>query len=82
MGTTTVRLDDEIYERIKAENKDSETYSETIERLIGGVSLLDLVGNMSDEETTEAKRAVQKSREVGVRKSRAIGRRSDEQDNT
>lgn len=82
MGTTTVRLDNEIYERIKTENKDSETYSETIERLIGEVSLLDLAGNMSDEETTETKRAVQKSREVGVRKSRAIGQRSEDQDNT
>lgn len=82
MGTTTVRLDDEIYERIKAANKDAETYSETIERLIGGVSLLDLAGNLSEEEATEAKQAVQQSREVGVRNARDIGRRFDEQDNT
>lgn len=82
MGTTTVRLDDEIYERIQAANKDAETYSETIERLIGGVSLLDLAGNLSDEEATEAKQAVQQSREVGVRKSRDIGRRAEDRDNT
>lgn len=82
MGTTTVRLDDEIYERIKDKNKESETYSETIERLIGGVSLLDLAGNLSEEEATEAKQAVQQSREVGVRNARDIGRRFDEQDTT
>jgi predicted CopG family antitoxin len=82
MGTTTVRLDDEIYERIKAENEDTETYSETIERLIGGVSLLDLAGNLSEEEATEAKQAVRKSHDVGVKKSRDIGRYSDERDNT
>lgn len=82
MGTKTVRLDDELYERIRAENKDTESYSETIERLIGNVSLLDLAGNLSDEEATEAKNAVQQSREVEARKAREIGQRDDNQDNT
>lgn len=82
MGTKTVRLDDELYERIRDENKDTETYSETIERLIGGASLLDLAGNLSDEEAAEAKQAVQRSRAVGVRKAREIGRQFENQDNT
>lgn len=82
MGTKTVRLDDELYDRIRDENKDTETYSETIERLIGDVSLLDLAGNLSDEEATEAKDAVRQSREVGARKAREIGRQFNNQDNT
>lgn len=82
MGTRTVRLDDELYDRIKDENEDTETYSETIERLIGDVSLLDLAGNLSDEEATEAKNAIQQSREVGAKKAREIGRRREDQDNT
>ena len=82
MGTTTVRLDDEIYERIKVESKDTETYSETIERLIGGVSLLDLAGNLSEDEATEAKQAVQNSQDVGVTKSRKIGQYAEEQEDT
>jgi predicted CopG family antitoxin len=82
MGTTTVRLDDEIYERIKAESKDTETYSETIERLIGGVSLLDLAGNLSEDEATEAKQAVQNSQDVGVTKSREIGQYAEKREET
>ncbi len=82
MGTRTVRLDDELYERIRDENKDTETYSETIKRLIGDVSLLDLAGNLSDEEATEAKEAVRQSRESGVKKAREIGRQRKNQDNT
>jgi predicted CopG family antitoxin len=53
MGTKNVRLDDDVYERIKSEKRDDETFSEAIERLIGGSSLLDLVGILSDEEAEE-----------------------------
>jgi len=41
----TVKLDSEVYDRVAAQKRDNETFSEAIERLIGGrgVSLLDLV---------------------------------------
>jgi predicted CopG family antitoxin len=40
----TVKLDSNVYDRVKAQKRDDETFSEAIERLIGGrgVSLLDL----------------------------------------
>jgi len=40
----TVKLDPDLYGRVKAQKRDDETFSEAIERLIGGrgVSLLDL----------------------------------------
>ena len=62
MGTKTIRLDDEIYERIRTEKREDETFSEAIERLIGDVSLLELAGGLSEEAAMEAKAAITKSR--------------------
>lgn len=53
MGTKNVRLEENVYERIKDEKREDETFSEAVERLIGGSSLLDLVGILSDEEAEE-----------------------------
>ena len=41
----TVKLEPAVYDRVKAQKEDDETFSEAIERLLGGrgVSLLDLV---------------------------------------
>lgn len=41
MGTNTVRLDDDVYERLKSRKRDDETFSEAVDRLLGGWSLLD-----------------------------------------
>lgn len=77
MGTKTIRLDDEIYERIREEKREDETFSEAIERLIGEVSLLELAGGLSEEDALEAKAAIRRSREVDRRKSREIGERDE-----
>jgi len=53
MGTRSVRLDEDTYERVRAHKRDDETFSEAIDRLIGGPSLLELVGILSDEEANE-----------------------------
>lgn len=78
MGTKTIRLDDEIYERIRAEKREDETFSETIERLIGDVSLLELAGGLSEAEAEEAKATIRTSRQVDRQKAQNIGRRSTE----
>ena len=80
VGTKTIRLDDEIYERIRAEKREDETFSEAIERLIGEVSILELAGGLSEEEAGEAKDAIRRSRDVDRRKSREVGRRSTGRD--
>jgi len=59
MGTKNVRLEEGVYERIKDEKRDGETFSEAVDRLIGGASLLDLVGILSDEEATEMREALE-----------------------
>jgi predicted CopG family antitoxin len=41
MGTTHVRIDDELYERLKAHKRDDESFSETIERLTSDYTLVD-----------------------------------------
>ncbi|GAA0206919.1 antitoxin VapB family protein [Halobaculum roseum] len=55
MSTKPVRLDEDVYNRIKAHKRDDETFSEAIERLIGGPSLRDL-GGILDSETVETMR--------------------------
>lgn len=48
MGSTTIRLDEDVYARLKAEMREGETFSEAVDRLLEGGSLLDLVGLWSD----------------------------------
>jgi predicted CopG family antitoxin len=59
MGTKNVRLTDDVYERIRSEKRADETFSEAIERLIGGASLLDLAGILSDEEVAEMRDVIE-----------------------
>lgn len=58
MGTKNVRLEEDVYERIKSKKQEGETFSEAVERLIGGSSLLDLVGILSDEEAEEMREVI------------------------
>lgn len=53
MGTKSVRLDEEVYERIRAHNREDETFLEVIDRLTSEYSLLDFAGGYS---TADAKR--------------------------
>lgn len=50
MGTRSVRLDEDVYERIKAHKREGETFSEAIDRLTSEYSLLDFVGGYSAED--------------------------------
>jgi len=72
MGTRTVRLEDDVYERIKAEKREDETFSEAVDRLVGGASLLDLAGTLSDEEAEAMRAAVAESREADRRATREL----------
>lgn len=76
MGTKTIRLDDEIYERIKAEKRQDETFSEAIERLIGEVSLLELADGLRGDAETDVKAAIRRSRNADRRSWRDVGRPS------
>ena len=58
MGTKHVRLDEDVYEAIRARKHEDETFSEAVERLIGGPSLVELAGILSDEEADAFRDAV------------------------
>ncbi len=72
MGTKTIRLEEDVYERVRAEKREEETFSEAIDRLIGGSSLLDLAGTLSDEEAEAAREAITESREADRRATREL----------
>ncbi|WP_123624476.1 antitoxin VapB family protein [Halorubrum sp. CSM-61] len=50
MSTRNVRIDDDVYERIKREKRTDEMFFEAVKRLIGGRSFLDLAGILNDDE--------------------------------
>lgn len=59
MGSTTIRLDEAVYERLRAEKREDETFSEAVERLLGRRSLLDLVGLWSPEAVEDVRRTLE-----------------------
>jgi predicted CopG family antitoxin len=61
MGSKTVRLDEDTYERVKSKKREDETFSEAIDRLIGEWTLLDLVGTLSEEEAAIHRRAIERA---------------------
>ena len=54
-----VRLEDHLYERIKANKRDDESFSDAIERLIGGRSLRDLRDVFDDDQVAEMRDAIE-----------------------
>lgn len=54
-----IRIDEGVYERIEAHKRDDETFSEAIERLLDGPSLLSLAGILSDDEAEEMRAVVE-----------------------
>lgn len=59
MGTKSVRLDEDVYERVEAHKRDDETFSDTVARLMGDVSLLDLADEHGEYDAERA--SVQKN---------------------
>ena len=72
MPSSQIRVSDTLYARVKSEKRDDETMGEALERMVGGVSLLDLAdGDEYDEGTarrmTEAtERAAKRDSEEGA----------------
>lgn len=61
MGTKSIRLDEDVYERIKAHKREDETFSEAIDRLTSDYSLLDFAGGYSDEEAERHRELIERS---------------------
>jgi predicted CopG family antitoxin len=67
MGTKTIRLDEDVYERLKSKKRDDETFSEAVDRLMGDWSLLDLAGTATEAETARHRELLEASDETATR---------------
>lgn len=67
MATKSVRIDENLYERIRAHKRDEETFSETIERLIGGWTLLDLADTLDAEAAETHRDAIKAAEETSTK---------------
>ena len=54
-----VRLEDDVYERIKANKRDDESFSDAVERLIGGRSLRELRDVFDEEQVSDMREAIE-----------------------
>ena len=70
MGTKSIRLDEDVYERNKAHKREDETFSEAIDRLTSEYSLLDFVGGYSDEDADRHRELLDDAEEAAVAKRR------------
>jgi predicted CopG family antitoxin len=54
-----IRLEDHVYERIKANKRDDESFSDAVERIIGRHSLCDLRDVFDDDQVVEMRDAIE-----------------------
>ncbi|QAU12128.1 hypothetical protein EKH57_04885 [Halorubrum sp. BOL3-1] len=70
-----IRLDDDVYERIKATKRDDESFSDAVGRLIGGRSLRDLRDVFDGREVAEMRDAIETADERDRAEAREVGER-------
>lgn len=63
MGTKTISLSDEAYERLKAAKKEGESFSDVVNRISPGVRLEDYWGILDDQAAEELRETVETGRE-------------------
>ncbi|USZ67465.1 antitoxin VapB family protein [Halorussus salilacus] len=79
MGTKTISLADDAYDRLKAEKREGESFSDVVRRLTEGVELGEYYGVLSDETTAELEAAIDDRRaERNARRRARIDRLTDE----
>lgn len=62
MGTKTIRLDDEAYERLASRKRKDESFSDVVKRVTGERSLLEIAGILSDDEAETMRETVAERR--------------------
>ncbi|QSG08196.1 antitoxin VapB family protein [Halapricum desulfuricans] len=70
-----VRLSDDVYERIKSHKQADETFSEAVDRLIGGKSLRDLRGVFDDDQVATMREAIEDADREDQRAVREVAER-------
>jgi predicted CopG family antitoxin len=72
MGTKTVRLDEDVYERIKSRKHDDETFSEAIARLTDDYTLLDFAGGYSKADADRHRELLDQAEEEAAEERREL----------
>ena len=64
MATKTIGIREEVYERLKAQKRDGESFTDTVERLLeeAGTDWREGFGTLSAAEAEELERAAERSR--------------------
>lgn len=63
MGTKTISLADDAYEKLKAHKREGESFSDVVRRLTGGVTLSEYYGALDDETADELEGIIEERRE-------------------
>jgi len=77
MGTKSIRLDEDVYERIKAHKREDETFSEAIDRLTSDYSLLDFAGGYTEEDAERHRELLDESEAEAIAERRERLERSE-----
>lgn len=66
MGTKTIGLREDVYERLKARKRENESFTDLVARLIDETTVdwEETFGNLPEEEAAELERAARRSREA------------------
>jgi len=64
MGTKTISLADDAYERLKAEKREGESFSDVVRRLTNSATLEEYYGVLDPETADELETAVRERRET------------------
>lgn len=62
MGTKTIRLDEEAYERLASRKHEGESFSDVVKRVMGERSLLEIAGILSEGEADELRATIEDRR--------------------
>lgn len=77
MGSKTIRLEDDVYARLRAAKRDDETFSETVDRLIGAPSLTELAGILDAEQVETMREAIDEADEADAATVEEVADRFD-----
>jgi len=70
MGTKTISLADDAYEKLKARKREGESFSDVVRRLAGGVTLAEYYGVLDDDTAAELEEIVERRRDERSREHR------------
>lgn len=64
MGTKTISLADDAYEKLKQHKREGESFSDVVRRLAGGVTLAEYHGVLADETADKLEQVVDERRDA------------------